>query len=470
MPTFQRHPMTTSPKVQRRGRLLLVATVVALTAAACNNSITDSALSVAEPNIIDPTAVSSADGATALKVGALARFRNMTAGSESSWLFGGLLADEWVTSSTFIQNDEADERSISLNNSTVTGQFRTINQVRTAANQAIAGLRKYKPTSAAEIAEMYLARGFAEMQLAQDFCNGIPLSDATVNPVVYGSPLTNAAVFTVSLASYDSAIALVSGLTDATSILITRAAKVGRARAQLGLKDLSGAVAQVAGIPTTFSYDHTFATSSGDNILWSQPLSSRRYSVGDTTVKTSAGTFSTQPAIPFASAKDPRLPVANTPAGTKSQDGSVISMTTTLWAQSTTVPVINGIDARMIEAEAAAVNGDAATMLTILNTLRAAPPLLGTVQAAAMPALVDPGTQASRIDLVFREKAFWTFSRGQRLSDMRRLMRQYGRAEATVFSTGTHFRGVPYGHDVNLPVPQDETNNPNFKGCLDRLP
>jgi hypothetical protein len=34
---------------------------------------------------------------------------------------------------------------------------------------------------------------------------------------------------------------------------------------------------------------------------------------------------------------------------------------------------------------------------------------------------------------------------------------------------GTHYRGGVYGSDVNLPVPKDEEkNNPNFTGCLDR--
>ncbi|MBI3567136.1 MAG: hypothetical protein HY084_02890 [Gemmatimonadetes bacterium] len=462
--------MTTASKVSRRGRLLLAATVVALTVAACHNSITDTMLNVSEPNIIDPANVNNADGANALKIGALARFRNMTGGTESSWLFGGLLADEWTTSSTFVQNDETDERAIQLNNASVTTQFRTINQVRTAANQAIAALRKYRPTASSDIAEMYLARAFAEMQLAQDFCNGIPLSDASVTPVVYGTPLTDDAVFKRAQASYDSAMALTNGLTDATSVLINRAAKVGKARAMLGTNDIAAAAALVAGIPTSFSYDHTFLTSSGDNILWNQPFSSRRYNVGDTLVKTSAGSFTVKPSIPFGSAKDPRLPVSNSPAGTKSQDGSVISFTTTLWAQSTTVPVINGIDARMVEAEAALRANDGATLLSILNALRAAPPKLGEVQPTVMPPLVDPGTAAARTDLLFWEKAFWTFSRGQRLSDMRRLERQYNRADNTVFPTGTHYRGVPYGTDTNLPVPQDETNNPNFTGCIDRKP
>ena len=104
----------------------------------------------------------SAAGATAVRNGALSRLRTATADGESTWLFGGLLVDEWATSSTFVQNDETDQRQIQLNNSTVNGTLRALYRVRTSANQAIELLNKYKPTPAADIAEMYFARGFAE--------------------------------------------------------------------------------------------------------------------------------------------------------------------------------------------------------------------------------------------------------------------------------------------------------------------
>jgi hypothetical protein len=55
-----------------------------------------------------------------------------------------------------------------------------------------------------------------------------------------------------------------------------------------------------------------------------------------------------------------------------------------------------------------------------------------------------------------------TFSRGQRLGDLRRLIRDYGRVPTNTFPEGTHYRGGTYGTDVNLPVPQQEENNPNF--------
>ena len=90
-----------------------------------------------------------------------------------------------------------------------------------------------------------------------------------------------------------------------------------------------------------------------------------------------------------------------------------------------------------------------------------------------MSTLADPGATpdtAARTNLTFRERGFWLFGTGHRLSDLRRLVRQYGRAVETVFPTGTYMKGGTYGTDVNIPVPTDEQNNPSFKGCIDRNP
>jgi starch-binding outer membrane protein, SusD/RagB family len=88
-----------------------------------------------------------------------------------------------------------------------------------------------------------------------------------------------------------------------------------------------------------------------------------------------------------------------------------------------------------------------------------------------MPALTAPATRDAAINLFFREKAFWQFGRGHRLGDLRRLIRQYGRTQDQVFPVGEHYRGGTYGGDVNLPVPQQEENNPELAGkpaCIDR--
>lgn len=443
--------------------------VGALVAAGCHNSLTDTVLAVQLPNVIAPASTNTVSGAIALATGARSRLREMTAGSESSWLFGGLLGDEWTTSSTFIQNDEADERRISLSNSTVTGEFRTVNRARTASQQAIIANKALRPTALTDIGEMYLIRGFAEMQIASDWCNGTPLSDASGATVVFAGPSSNDAVFKRSMASFDTALTFLTA-TDANTITIKNAVYVARARDQLGINDIAGAAATVAGIPTSFSYDLTFAPSSGDNTLWSQPASQFRYSVGDTIVKTSAGTFITHASIPFGTTNDPRVPTKS--GATKAQDGSVFVVTTPIWLQSTTVSLVNGLDARLTEAEAFLSAGNIASYLATLNALRAAPPKLGALQPSPMPPLTDPGTAVGRVAQLFSEKAYWTFGRGQRLLDMRRLERQYGWPDAQVFPTGTHYRGIAYGTDVNLPVPQDELNNNPLalNGCTDRKP
>jgi hypothetical protein len=85
-----------------------------------------------------------------------------------------------------------------------------------------------------------------------------------------------------------------------------------------------------------------------------------------------------------------------------------------------------------------------------------------------MAALPTPATTDAATTLLFREKAFWTFGRGQRLPDLRRLIRQYGRTQDQVFPVGLYFKGGSYGTDVNFPVPSSEAVNPLFTGCLDR--
>jgi hypothetical protein len=240
----------------------------------------------------------------------------------------------------------------------------------------------------------------------------------------------------------------------------------------VGINDVTQAAALVDSIPLSFAYNHTFAITSGDNTIWAQPASSRRYTVGDS-LEGNGRNFLVRNAIPFFTAADPRLPVVYTIAANgrdtvKSQDGQTNSRTTILYGRSTSIAVVNGLDARLIVAEARMRAQDFAGMMTILNGLRAAPPKVGEVQAPVMAALPVPATLAEAVNVLFREKAFWTFSRGQRLGDMRRLIRQYNRTEDNTFPSGTHYKGGEYGDDVNLPVPFAETNNLNFKECLNR--
>jgi hypothetical protein len=452
---------------------------------------TDKLLTAEDPDVVKPEDVRSAAGADAVRIGAIHRWRLITGadntnGQESTWLFGGLLADEWGTASTFVQNDEVDKRAIGADNSTVTFAFRKLHRVRTAVNQAIPLMAEFRPTETTQIAELLFARAFAEMQLASDFCNGIPFSDAATADgiIVYGDPVSVDSAFRLAIATADSGIALVTA-TDTQAVNILNGLRVTRARALLGLNRLAEAAAQAAAVPTAHIYNHSFSASSGSNAIWGQPFSGSRYLVGDS-IEGNARNIRVFNNIPFFSLRDPRVPsfftittTAGKPDTAKSQDGQTLSRrlgnsaTTPVYGQFTSVAVTRGIDARLIQAEAQLAANDP-NWLTTLNALRATPTAIGGITTPAMAALADPGVAPGndpnefRQNLLFREKAMWTFTRGHRLGDMRRLVRYYGRAANTVYPEGVHYRGGTYGSDVNLPVPQAEQNNPKFSGCTDR--
>jgi len=137
-----------------------------------------------------------------------------------------------------------------------------------------------------------------------------------------------------------------------------------------------------------------------------------------------------------------------------------------IWpARESAVAIVDGIEARLIEAEASLRAGNTAASLATLNALR--------TTVTGLTPLTDAGSETARVNQLFRERAFWLFGRGHRLGDMRRLVRQYSRAATSVFTVGAWHKGGNYGSDMNIPAPQAAENNPQApKGqvCLDRNP
>jgi hypothetical protein len=458
--------MTTKSTWRRVAGVALAFSATALTTG-CER-IREDLLAAEDPDVINPSTVTTAEAADALRIGALARFRSATAGDEGPWQDGGLLVDEWKSSNTFFQHNETDQRQVQESNSVIQGMLRTVYRSRTNAREAILALEKYKPEPVSNIAQMYFVIAYSELMLAETFCNGTPLGDASEGAPVYGPPLTNAEVFAIALAHFDTALAKSTG-TDTTAVSVRHAAAIGKGRTLLNLGRFADAAAAVAGVPTNYQWRVTFSLNAGSNNLWSLNTSAKRFTVGDS--------FDTggliKNALPFASAGDPRIPVTGTSGGTspagKGFDTSTNFIFQRIWGRTDPTPVASGLDARLIEAEAKLkVSNDITGMMTTLNTLRAAAQNLGAISTPVMSALPNPTSAEAATKLLFREKAFWTFGRGQRLPDLRRLVRQYGFTEDQVFPTGQFFKGGVYAADVNLPVTVDEQNNPEFTSCLDR--
>ena len=449
-------------------RALIAGLVAILGVGACSDP-----LEVHIVGTVTDASVNNAAAANALRIGALGSINAMTVGGtgnfDRGWVDAGLLADEFKTSGAQQQYGELDIRTVPNTNVNLQALFANQSRARTRATEAIAALLKYQPSPAWGVGQMYIVLAIAELHMAEYFCNGTPLSGLVDGVVAYGQPMTNAAVFAMANAHLDTALTYLTA-TDATTLQHFRLAKLLKARVLLDLGGQGAAAAAlVADIPTSYAYQITFSLATGDNGIWAANTSLKAASIGDSV--DAAGRVAN--AIPFASANDPRVRTVGSSIAPSSQgfgsDGGTPLVVTTMWGRSDAVNLASGLDARLVEAEAALQANNLSGMATILNSLRAAPPALTpTYTPAAMPALTVPATQAAATTLFFREKAFWTFGRGQRLGDMRRMIRQYGRSQDQVFPIGSFFKGGTYGADVNFDVSSLELNNPNFKACIDR--
>jgi hypothetical protein len=420
----------------------------------------DSLLKTDNPDVIDPTALGTAQGAAALYNGAVGDFALAADGSGTD-LWGIISAVAWFTDEgrfggTPPELKQMDLRAVREEADAWQTMYLNLHRAREGAERAAEALKGFNAQDS-RIGELYALSALIHIFLAEDYCSGVPFS--TSQPTVqYGTPLTTAATFQRAIARLDLAQQNAAG---STKVLNLQAVLRGRALLSLAknASDVAGfaaAAAAVAGVPTTFVYQtyHGTATDRQNNFMYTDIFSADRMSVSDR-----EGTNG----LNYASSNDPRVPVEiPTDNGGLSRFDNVTPMVRFLKYNSLSAPVVHatGIEARLIEAEAALAAGDVTTWLGKLNEAR------GTL--AGLGALSDPGTASARVDLMFRERAFWLFMTGHRLGDMRRLVRQYGRNPETVFPTGAYHKdNLVRGNDVNIVIPINERNNPNFHGCLD---
>jgi hypothetical protein len=448
-----------------------VTTAVAFLAAAMVSgcSIKDDLLEPQQPQIISPDDIQSSTGAEGLYVGGLGRLRSSLNGGnnnqEQLWNMEGLMTDEFKSGDTFSQRNDADQRRTLSNDGVMGATYNSTQQSRGRARDAINALTQFTPEQKSKIAEMYWVMGFMELNLAQAFCNGIPLGEVVDGQIEYTAPLTNAEVYAVAIARFDTALTLLGTANDTHSAHVRNAVLVSKGMAQVNLGQFAAAATTVAAVPTSYQYLITYSQTSGqDNEWWQMGTNTRRYTLSDSADATGI----VKNALPFASANDPRVKaVKGTGSRANSFDNQTPFVEFTNFGRGDPIAAVAGLDARLIEAEAKLQANDFAGMMTILNALRTSTPTLGTYKPANMTQLATPTTKDAAINLYFREKAFWQFGRGQRLPDLRRLVRQYGRSQDNVFPSGPFFKTGTYSTNVAFPVPDTEKSNPNFSGCLD---
>jgi starch-binding outer membrane protein, SusD/RagB family len=401
-------------------------------------------LDVDSPVTIEDKNIANKQGAELLRVRALYHLNDGLPGLARA---EGILTDEFFTQSqpsltTANPNEVIDRRDEEATIST----FTFIHGARNFATIAIPALREFGAPRP-YVGQMFAVRGFAKMLLAQDFCPGQAFNELdTDGAIVYMPPLSTDQAYESALADLDSAV-----VEAADSARILNFARVARARTLLELGRFADAAAAAAPVPTTFVFNAEFDATLSTNSLFNVTSS--------TTIPVSVADRDGGNGLDFSSSNDPRIKVLFRKKGF---DGTNLYSTEKYPTNVSPVTIANGIEARLIEAEAALKAGDVTGWLSKLNALRA------TSITPAMTALTNPATERGRVDLMFRERAFWLFATAHRLGDMRRLVRHYGRTVAETFPSGTYRAGGPFGTVTTFKIPASELLNPAVTGCTER--
>ena len=413
--------------------------VIALSAQGCGEGL----LGVETPDIIDPSALDNPQGVSALHAGAVGEFVFAmdvgSVGGAALALYSALFTDESMHASTPPAVREWDLRNVPASNTVSPVLFLNLQRARARSEDAARRISVLLAAPDARVGELWALSGFSYILFGELYCSGVPISIA--NPLTYGRPLTTAELLDTALVRLTTAAGAAAG--DAR---IVNLIAVLRGRALLDQAQFAQAALAVAAVPTSYIYQIFHSTTTTRQVNQIQlTFSADIYSVSN--VEGTNG-------LNFASAADPRVPTRAT--GASRNDGVTPMVQFTKYtSQSDPVTQVSGIEARLIEAEAALRVPDVTTFLAKLNEARATVAGLGT--------LADPGTPAGRVDLLFRERAFWFYLTAHRLGDLRRLVRQYSRTAESVFPTGAyHKQGLTRGTQVSFIVPQPEENNPEY--------
>jgi hypothetical protein len=465
-----------SYRLPSRGLLAAVLTG-AVGLAACN---TDKLLTVPTPDVVLPQDINTPAALPSAYASALGDFQVAYAGGYGSSVLDnneglaqitGLFTDELLNAESFPTRIQVDLRAVSDINSTTLQIFHEAQRARATAELVSGRFRALDPANP-QGAEVQALAGFMYVLFAESYCNGVPTS--TLNDdgtFTYGPPQSGTQLLTAAIAKFDSAITIAAAAgTEGSKAL--NLARIGKGRALLDLNQPANAAAAVAQVPSTYNYSvqHSENTGRQNNAIFAFNYLEGRFTGGDREGTTG---------LPFVSLNDPRTPFIDNGLGF---DGSTEQFLPTKYPErKAPTPLAIGSEARLIEAEAALRALNPVLFLAKLNQARAAAP---TYTADANPTGIPepspdpltpadlPATAAGQQDLLFQERALTLYLTGHRLGDLRRLVWQYGRNAETVFPTGLYQADNPgkadgseYGSEVNLPLPREEKNNPNFQGC-----
>jgi hypothetical protein len=236
--------------------------------------------------------------------------------------------------------------------------------------------------------------------------------------------ITPAQGLAIAEARFTRAITLATTANNAT---LLNAARIGRARVRLDLKNHAGAASDAKLVtPSTFAFMATYAT---------QPVRRYNTAVAATTINAHETIAPEYRGLTVGGVADKRVPVGTDSKRPNGQDG-----TTPLYLQlkyttlDASLPIATWDEAQLILAEA-----EPASAVTAIDAIRT---------KYQLPAYTGTGSS----DDVKEERRRTLFFDGHRIGDILRYGAPYS------FATGRNQKGVPYGDRTCLPLPSSETN------------
>lgn len=433
-------------------RMFGLTAIIVMTVTSC-----DSMLEVVDPDIVTPENLNSEAGIATLRAGSLGDLAVAISGSAAGHgattgliTMSGLMSDEYDYSGTFPTRREGDTRILQNTNGDIDRIYGNLHRARASAEATVDLIDQFGGFTDTQ-SEMQSVVGYVYVLFAETFCAGIPFSKAPSDgsDLQFGTPQTSQEMFGTAVDWFDDAIANATPDSDLEYL-----ARVGKARALLGLGQIAEAANEVISVPDEFVYnvEHSDNSLRQQNGIYIMSTIRRQFSIADG--KGGNG-------LMYRSSNDPRTPWEDN--GEFGQD-DITPYFNQLKYEDPSDPILfaSGVEARLIEAEAAVQNTDNATVESIHTALRA---------TMSLPAEDLSGMNQQQLrDYHFAERAFWLYSTGHRQGDLRRLVRVYGESISDVFPSGTYFKGGTYDSNVTFLVPQSEANNPNYASCLDTNP
>jgi len=474
--------MTDRPQGRRHGGRRLPVVLGALTLSLVAACSADQILDVEDIDVAVPESVNDPAALPSILAGAIGDFGNAWngGGDFNQITMSGQLSDELHNTETFPTRIENDQRRQQYqSNGSLQALFYAIQQARASADFTVSSYIKLEQPTNVGVAEGLNVSALSYIVMAENYCSAVPISTVDDNNVfTYGPALSTVQLLDRAVSKADSALANATATGGAGAAAKrteqARLARIVKARALLNLNKFAEAAAAIGGetgVPTTYQYiyKHSETTGRQNNGTWGNTINGSRFGVPDREGVNG---------LPFRSdgnlagtVKDPRIPnsIRTANSGRGFDNSTPLYLQQKYSKRDTLAIIADGVEARLIEAEASLRGGNYPAALATLNALRSNASLFrlrGLLDADQQPRLLAPldpaATTAAQVDQLFKERAYWLFLTSHRLGDLRRLVRQFNRPAESVFPTGAYHKSGTYGTDVNSPIPQAEDNNPNF--------